>query len=165
MTPPGRTLLVLRHAKSAWPDGVADLDRPLTERGRRSCAAVGALLVRAALAPSAVLCSPARRAVDTARAVLDAAGLPDRVPIVEPRLYDAPGAQVHYLLGELDDDDRTVLFVGHEPELVRLVHTLSGAVVRLPTAALAILGGERSWTSMGQDGAELVGLYAPRLLG
>ena len=28
-------LLLLRHAKSAWPDGVEDPDRPLSDRGRR----------------------------------------------------------------------------------------------------------------------------------
>ncbi len=29
-------LMLLRHAKSAWPDGVADINRPLGERGRKA---------------------------------------------------------------------------------------------------------------------------------
>ena len=28
-----RRLLVVRHAKAGYPDGVSDFDRPLTERG------------------------------------------------------------------------------------------------------------------------------------
>jgi len=40
------TLVLLRHAKSAWDDGVEDFDRPLSERGRRE-AEWAAQLIRA----------------------------------------------------------------------------------------------------------------------
>ena len=35
------TLVLLRHAKSAYPDDVADHDRPLNARGRRDAPAAG----------------------------------------------------------------------------------------------------------------------------
>ena len=34
----------MRHAKAERPDGVADIDRPLTQRGHADAAAVGAWL-------------------------------------------------------------------------------------------------------------------------
>ncbi|MFB9579559.1 hypothetical protein [Streptomyces yanii] len=36
-----RCLVVLRHAKSAWLDDVADHERPLAPRGRRDAPAAG----------------------------------------------------------------------------------------------------------------------------
>ncbi|OYX10305.1 MAG: phosphoglycerate mutase, partial [Rhizobiales bacterium 32-66-8] len=39
-----RRLILLRHAKSDWPDGIADLERPLAARGRAAAPLVGAYL-------------------------------------------------------------------------------------------------------------------------
>src|SRR5579859_1853907 len=59
-----RTLALLRHAKSAWPD-VADHERPLARRGQRDAPVMGAWLRDAGLVPDRVLCSTARRARET----------------------------------------------------------------------------------------------------
>src|SRR5690242_15813577 len=55
-----RRLILLRHAKSDWPEGVADLDRPLAERGRADAPVAGRELARLGV-PDVVLCSPAQR--------------------------------------------------------------------------------------------------------
>ena len=47
---PLRRLIVVRHAKSAWPVGVPDHERPLAPRGRRDAPAVGRALAEAELA-------------------------------------------------------------------------------------------------------------------
>ncbi|MET7442233.1 histidine phosphatase family protein, partial [Streptomyces sp. NPDC005568] len=59
---PLRRLVVLRHAKSAWPDGVPDHERPLAPRGRRDAPAAGRSLAAADCLPDLVLCSRRRRA-------------------------------------------------------------------------------------------------------
>jgi len=46
-----KQLLLLRHAKSAWPDGVDDHDRPLAERGRRDAPRMGAHMAATASSP------------------------------------------------------------------------------------------------------------------
>lgn len=61
---PLRRLVVLRHAKSAWPAGVADHERPLAPRGRRDAPAAGRALVEADCLPDLALCSTAVRAPD-----------------------------------------------------------------------------------------------------
>ena len=43
---PMPTLALLRHAKSAYPAGVADHDRPLNARGRRDAPVAGRLLAQ-----------------------------------------------------------------------------------------------------------------------
>ena len=39
-----RRLLLLRHGKAAWPDGIDDSDRPLARRGRDAARRMGAYL-------------------------------------------------------------------------------------------------------------------------
>lgn len=60
-----RRLVVLRHAKSAWPDDGADHERPLAPRGRRSAPAAGRRLREADCVPDLVVCSTARRTRQT----------------------------------------------------------------------------------------------------
>src|SRR6266851_4698449 len=60
-----RRLVLLRHAKSAWPD-VADHERPLARRGRRDAPVAGRWLRAAGRAPDRVICSTARRAREIA---------------------------------------------------------------------------------------------------
>ena len=59
-----RKLVVLRHAKSAWPD-VPDHERPLARRSQRDAPVMGRWLRAAGHVPDQVLCSTARRARET----------------------------------------------------------------------------------------------------
>src|SRR6202451_4394164 len=88
----GRRLVLLRHAKSDWPE-VADHERPLAKRGRRDAPVVGRWLGASGYVPDAVVCSTAARARQTwelASAGL-AAAAPGAAPPVryEPRGYAA----------------------------------------------------------------------------
>ena len=147
--PPGRSLLLLRHAKSAWPDGVADLERPLARRGERAAELVGRFLAAHGLVPDRVISSPARRAAETAERVLAAldgasggdppGGDPATGALsveLDRRLYD--GDALSAVLDGLAGSSR-LLAVGHEPDLVDVVRALCGAEVRMPTAGLVWL--------------------------
>ncbi|AGL26759.1 hypothetical protein J113_08915 [Mycobacterium tuberculosis CAS/NITR204] len=56
-----RNLVLMRHAKSAYPDGIADHDRPLAPRGIREAGLAGGWLRANLPAVDAVLCSTAAR--------------------------------------------------------------------------------------------------------
>ena len=61
-----KSLHLLRHAKSSWKEpGLGDIERPLNRRGLGACTAMAAYMVRRAIVPDLVLCSPARRARET----------------------------------------------------------------------------------------------------
>ena len=51
-----RRLILLRHAKSDWPD-VPDRDRPLAKRGRRDAPKIGRWLREHGYLPDTVICS------------------------------------------------------------------------------------------------------------
>jgi phosphohistidine phosphatase len=131
------TLLLLRHAKSAWPLGVEDRDRPLARRGERARQTIGRFLAANNLLPDRVVASPAVRAAETARLVLRAAG--SLVPItVDERVYEDDLLGVVAEIALAGGAER-LLVVGHEPGVMGAVTVLSGAVVAVPTATLVVL--------------------------
>jgi phosphohistidine phosphatase len=111
-------LILWRHAQAE--DGVPDLERRLTARGREDAKRVGAWLRERLPADGVrVLCSPAVRARQTA----DALGL--RYEVVDAL---APGADTDAAIaasGWAGNGDATVIVVGHNPwigeALARLV--------------------------------------------
>ena len=144
-----RTLLVLRHAKAATPDRVADSERPLTAKGLERAGEVGRSLP---LRPDLVLCSPALRTRQTWDAVRDAAALDADVRF-EPTVYEAILQDLLDLVVALPDEVHTVLLVGHNPGCTELVEHLSGEPVRMRTGSLAVLAVAGSWV----DGASAGG--------
>ncbi|MEV4560599.1 histidine phosphatase family protein [Kitasatospora sp. NPDC049285] len=164
-----RRLIVLRHAKSDWPD-VPDELRPLAERGRADAAAAGRWLHAHGLAPDRVLCSTAVRTRQTwelAEPELD--GAPDLV--LEPRAYRADADELVQLLRELPSPVRTVLLVGHRPEVQELVlllardegsEPLERVREKFSTAAVAVLEVPGEWRQLAPGSAELTAYAVPR---
>jgi len=135
-----KTLLVLRHAKSSWAEqGLDDHARPLNARGERDAPRMGRLLNKRRLLPDLIVSSDAVRARLTAQAVQRSAQLPGTI-LLEPRLYHASAADIVAVLRTVvDETNRSVLIVGHNPGLEELVPQLTGARESLSTAALAHL--------------------------
>jgi phosphohistidine phosphatase len=160
-----RHLVLLRHAQAAHPDGARDVDRPLTDVGRRQCATVAEHLHEHGPLPQLVLCSAAARTRETWELV--AAGLPDANPEVRhlDELYETRPTDLVALLAALPDDVTSVLVVGHEPVMSGTAAVLAGpgsddaAVARVrvgvPTASLAFLDTSRAWADLEPGTAEL----------
>jgi phosphohistidine phosphatase len=131
------TLLLMRHAKSGWDDpSLADHERPLNARGRKSAPRMGELLKQQGLVPDLIITSTARRAVDTAHAVVTSTGYDGRIEVTR-RLYLAEPDTYLEVLGELEARYERVLLVGHNPGISELVGRLTGDAVEMPTAAIA----------------------------
>lgn len=162
-----RRLVLLRHAKSDWPD-VADHERPLAKRGKRDAPQVGRWLRRSGYVPDAVVCSTARRARDTWRLVADGLAESGAAPPpvrYEPRVYEATVLGLLMLVREFPDEERTVLLVGHNPGLAELAAGLPTPPPEpppaFPTAAVAVLGLAAGWASAGPGEARLLAFAVP----
>jgi phosphohistidine phosphatase len=159
--------VLLRHAKSDWPEGVADHDRPLAGRGRRDALLVGGWLGAAGYVPDAVVCSTAARARETWD--LAAGRLPaGAAPAVryEPRVYEASVLGLLMLVREFDPAWQTVAVVGHNPGMAELTLGLAepGAVqlpAAFPTAAVAVLGLRDTWADAAPGRSELLAFTVP----
>jgi phosphohistidine phosphatase len=168
MTSRQRTLALLRHAKSAYPAGVVDQDRPLAPRGAREAGLAGDWLRANLPAIDLVLCSTATRARQTvARAGVDAA-----VRYVE-RLYGASPSTLIDEINTVADDVSTLLLVGHEPAISALALDLAGAngtnreaaeqvSKKFPTAGIVVLHVAGRWQQVEPGAAALVNFHVPR---
>ena len=133
-----RRLVVLRHAKSAWPEGVPDYRRPLADRGRRDAAAVGRWLAAEVGPIDVALVSPATRTRQTWDIV--AAELAGASTVVhDEQLYGEGPDSVLAVLGTLPESAETVLLIGHNPDLEDVVATPTGTRPVLKTATLSLL--------------------------
>lgn len=149
-----RELVVLRHAKSAWPQGVPDVRRPLNERGLRDAPAVGRWLNRHVPEIALVVCSPAHRTRQTWDLVSRELLTRPRV-VYEERLYAASARAIISVAGELPPEVETVLFIGHNPGLEEVISALSGERCQLKTSSVAVLSGDGDWTDVAPGWATL----------
>jgi len=156
-----RTLIVIRHAKSDWGQGVPDAERPLNERGRREAPLIGRWLIDNVERLDLVVCSTAARARQTWR--LASAKLRPAVRArYDERIYGAGPDELMSVVEDLDDAAGTAALVGHNPALAELVETLSGERVELKTSAVAVLRWEGTWADVWARRAALVTHATPR---
>lgn len=174
MNSAARRLILVRHAKSAWPDEVPDRDRPLAKRGRKQAPLAGAWLRSAGYRPDLVLCSPARRTRETWSLIEAELGEAGRVGY-EERVYGASSASLLELVREVPGPVKTLLLVGHSPGLPDLAAELAGRTpaaaasdalhrltTKFPTAAVAVLDVPGAWRSLADGRARLAEFVIPR---
>lgn len=158
----------MRHAKSDYPTGVVDHQRPLAPRGIREAELAGDWL-RANVPPiEQVLCSSATRT----RQTLDRTGITAPVEFSD-RLYGAtPGTMIEEING-VPDEVSTLLVVGHEPTVSQVAlgladpqdsdHDAAAQIsMKFPTSGIAVLRVPVSWSALELSSAGLVTFHVPR---
>jgi phosphohistidine phosphatase len=166
--------MLLRHAKSNWPTGMADRDRPLAARGREAAPLMGGYLAEELLLPDLVLISPAKRTVETWELV--APMLPEKPATqYEARIYEAEDSELLNVVRETEPSVKTLLMVGHNPGFADIAQRLTGhgdryAAARMsqkyPTCGLAVLDfAVEDWRDVAQRGGRLDRFVTPASLG
>lgn len=161
-----KMLFLLRHAKSSWKDkGLPDHDRPLNKRGRWDAPNMGRLLQKEELVPDMILSSTALRARDTAVIVAKSCHYKGQIAHVDSLYLGGPEAYLD-ALRSLSDDFKSVLVVGHNPDLEELVMMLTEQAEEIPTAALAqIRLPIEDWSTLsGETKGRLVRIWRPKEL-
>ncbi len=126
-------LYILRHAiavdRTEWKGSEAE--RPLTDDGRRKMKKIAAGIAALKLEFAAVLTSPYRRAYETAQMVVRELNIAKSLRLSRSL---APDGDPKVLVRHLALDFRSwesVLIVGHEPYLSRLIGTLTVGTAEL----------------------------------
>jgi phosphohistidine phosphatase len=181
--PGGRTLWLLRHAKTVTdpPPGGADFDRVPAPRGRRDAAALGHLFAGAGKGlgralenvprPRVALVSPAARTLATAELVLaEVTDPPERR--MDEALYGAEPEEVLAYLRALPADVHAAMVVGHNPTAHSLSQGLLSARDKkgrssaerhgFPTCALGVYSfAVEQWADVAAGTATLVAIMSP----
>jgi len=166
-------LLLLRHAKAAWPGGVLDLDRPLAKRGQEASLVMADYLKRERLLPNLVIVSPARRTHETWERVQPIVGEIAMRP--DGRIYEAPVGRLLEVVREVEPGIRTLMMIGHNPGFEELARLLIGegdmdGILRLgqkyPTAGLAVIDfALEDWAYVAHKSGRLERFVTPKSLG
>ena len=180
---PARKLVLLRHAKSAWPD-VPDYERPLARRGQRDAPVMGRWLRSSGHVPDQVLCSTARRARETWQLAQAQLGATPAVSF-DDAVYEGSAGQLLDVIRRAPRAARTLLIVGHDPAIPELALTLAAATspvssqvvsdaappavldsmrAKFPTAAVAVFDVTGNWGQLGPGTARLTTFVTPRAL-
>ena len=168
------TLSLLRHAKSSWKNpSIPDRERPLSTRGLADAPVMGHAMSERGIDPELVLCSSARRTVDTLGLVLSELKVEPKV-VYADALYHASPAEMLDMLRGIQPGARHVMLVGHNPELQALALDLIGAgpkhmrdklKQKYPTAGLAVINFTAGlWSSVDVNSGSLNLFLTPREL-
>ena len=144
-----KTLHIIRHAKSSWNNGsLADIDRPLNERGIRTCSFMAQYISDAGCRFENVYCSPAVRAQTTIELISE--NITDTVVKwhTDKELYTFDGGHLYRWLSTVDDSISELVIVGHNPGLTDLSNELGNRYIsNIPTCGYVQLVTEEecSW--------------------
>jgi phosphohistidine phosphatase len=159
-----RTLVLLRHAKADRPNGVADIDRPLTDRGHADSAAAGAWLAKQGYAPDLVLCSPSKRTRQTWHSVAVALAMATAPHVrYEREIYDGGADELLQVVQSAEPTARVVMMVGHNPSISALSELLDPGKLDsdgLRTAGIAIHEVTGQWSEV--KAASLITVHTAR---
>lgn len=161
------TLILTRHAKSAWNNAaVDDFDRPLNQRGRVSAPVLADWLVAKGYLPDIVLVSGARRTVETWQRMAPA--MPETATMEStPALYHA---DPKIILGVLKAQTTpTVALIAHNPGIAEFARRIVSATpdhpkfAQYPTAATTVIRFDQpKWADIDWGQGQVLDFIVPR---
>jgi phosphohistidine phosphatase len=168
------TLSLLRHAKSSWKNPtLPDRERPLATRGTADAPLMGRAMAERGIDPELILCSSARRTVDTLALVLPELKVEPTV-VYEDALYHPSPAEMLQILRGIQPGASRVMMVGHNPEIQAFALDLIGSGPKqlrdrlgekFPTAGLVVINFNAGlWSSVDVNGGSLNLFLTPKEL-
>lgn len=155
-----RRLYIIRHAKSSWDyEGLADIHRPLAERGIRNAPTMARRLMDRGLIPQLLLSSPATRALDTARLMSRVWDLPPEALRIHDGIYEAYPGDIDTILSVVSAEVGDLAIFGHNPTFTVYANRyLDVPLDNLPTAGVVVVTLEsEAWT--GLEDSEVLDTY------
>jgi phosphohistidine phosphatase len=153
-----KQLFLIRHAKSSWDNLLLlDIERPLSKRGKKQAKLLGQKLLLKGAIPQLVISSPAVRAQKTAKRLIKSFHYSKKHIEINPLIYSGSVDQIIEFICSIDNDFDCVFIVGHNPLLLELGKTLTGAKIEeLPTSAYLHLKFDgQSWKEVKQGSCQL----------
>jgi phosphohistidine phosphatase len=163
-------LVLVRHAKSSYPDGVVDHDRPLAARGSREARLAGRWLRDHVHRVDQVIVSSAVRTQRTLELVAAEFGPVARVE-TDARVYDADLATLVAVVHDVPAVMATTMIVGHALGLPMLAYYFAqpdeaglrdSLIQKFPTSAIAVIEAPMPWQNWTQGCGRLTAFHVPR---
>ena len=160
-----KKLYLIRHAKSSWKNpALRDIDRPLNKRGKHDAPLMGKRLSSYDVLPDAIISSPARRALKTARIIAEELGIARKTIDIRKELYPGEADRLLEMIRSFRDDDDDVVIVGHNPGFTELANLLADSNIdNIPTCGIFCVEFHTdTWKSVGKGAGALVFFDYPK---
>lgn len=139
-----KTLILVRHAKSDWPEDTEDFDRPLSEKGIQDAHRMATHLKNSGVSIDKFVTSPALRALSTCK-IFNQFFLTDME--TNKKLYNANENNFESVIYGLTDDINSVAIFSHNNGISNFANMLGDDIFVFPTCG--VVGFELncdSWT-------------------
>ena len=162
-----KKLILVRHAKSdrKGDPAIADIDRPLAERGRKEAAQLAKFLQKEDLIPELIFCSPSVRTRETLTVMLKKWDKEVEVNY-KNKIYDNDKSQILKLISKAYDSIGILMVIGHNPSIEDLANQLSNG--RIPFGKFSTSGAAAfeleidSWGDVINERSKLILYYSPK---
>ena len=164
----GKTLLIIRHAKSSWEIGtLTDFERPLNDRGKKDAPVMAQRLKDKNIFIDAFVSSPAKRAKKTAELFAEVYNCKNDDIIFISKLYQAGTDTFFEVIESLDDAFNTVAIFSHNPGITAFVNMLAATpmIDNMPTCGIfAVKLNSPQWTGFRKAKKEFLFFDYPKNL-
>ena len=162
----GKTLLLVRHAKSSWDNfTLSDFERPLNERGKTDAPKMGKRLRKNGVKIDAFISSPAKRAKKTAEYFVREFNSDANNIILVSALYDASTNNFSETIKEIDDKYKSAAIFSHNPGITHFVNQLidNANIDNMPTCGVfAVKADVEKWKDFSKAKKEFLFFDYPK---
>ena len=125
---------------------------------------MGKRIAKREVRPGLIVCSPAVRALTTAKVIAKEMGLRAADVVVDERIYGADPPELIDVIRDFDNRFDCIMLVGHNPTLTDLVNELTEADIdNVPTCGVAVLSFDvKKWKEVGNVTAQLLDFDYPK---
>jgi len=136
-----KTLILVRHAKSAWPDvSVPDYERPLENQGVEDSIQIGKYLKTKVPNPDYIITSGAKRTLETAQIISKELFNQPITLNINKLIYGASINEMRNLIKNFNQKYKNIMVVGHNPTMTLLINEISNANIdHMPELGTAII--------------------------
>lgn len=157
-----KTLILVRHAKSDWPDNTDDFDRPLSEQGHLDAPKMAKFIKSLDVKIDAFVTSPSKRTLTTCRYFAEVFENKNIQKIED--LYNASSREFLEVIHQLSDDINHVALFSHNNGISYFANSLTEKNIEaMPTCSVVGFRIDTDhWTEFKQASKEFLFFHHPK---
>lgn len=154
-----KRLILVRHAKSDWPEETEDFDRPLADKGLEDAMNMSRFLKNHNISIDHFVSSPAVRALNTCRIFNQTYQLDCST---DEKLYNPSERNFESVIYDLDDNLSSVALFSHNNGISNFANSISEDIFHFPTCGVAGFEVDcDSWSEFDGAKKKLLFFYEP----
>lgn len=157
-----KTLLLIRHSKSDWPENTDDLDRPLTEQGLINAEKMAEFLKNKNIAIDKFVTSPALRTKQTCELFCS---IYKKDFETKDKLYRPSEENFLSVIFDTEDNINNLALFSHNNGISNFANSLSDEIINLPTSGVAAYEVDcEKWSDFEVSKKRFLFFYSPKNL-